>query len=221
MREKCNDVVETLMADGIVCLHDSSPGDPGGEHGNVFRSLWRNRRQTFAIDFQQTRSRNVRTSRRTSSRTTARSSCAHRQCWATVHAQSPVHEKIMASCWVNVETREPRSAGTKPVRAERVQLRLAHRRAHRPMDQTIVSSGHGMGWIDMGGIMMRATTPNFLFLQDVLQRTLDTIAPAFARRNGRPSRQSPDAIRWLEQGVDLVDGALGSGYAQQWTRRSA
>src|SRR5207344_643051 len=54
-------------------------------------------------------------------------------------------------------------------------------------------------------------------LQDVTQRTLDNIAPAFALKNGptvTPVGATPNA--GLGQGVFTVDADLGSGYAQQW-----
>jgi len=46
-------------------------------------------------------------------------------------------------------------------------------------DKTIVSSGYGRVWIEMAGITTPFTTPTFPFLQDVTQRTLDNITPAF------------------------------------------
>src|SRR5262249_30828622 len=61
------------------------------------------------------------------------------------------------------------------------------------------------------------TTPTFPFLQTVTQRALDTINPAFVLQRG-PSVAplAPTPTAGLGQGVFAVDGALGSGYVQQW-----
>ncbi len=88
---------------------------------------------------------------------------------------------------------------------------------YRATDKTIVSSGYGLVWIEMGGITTPFTTPTFPFLQTVSQRALDTISPAFVLRNG-PSIAplAPTATAGLGQGVFAVDRTLGSGYVQQW-----
>src|SRR6185436_68893 len=80
-----------------------------------------------------------------------------------------------------------------------------------------LSSGYAKVWIEMAGITTPFTTPNFPFLQDVTERTLDNIEPAFVLRNGpsvTPVGATPNA--GLGQGVFAVDANLGSGYAQQW-----
>ncbi|HEV8319698.1 MAG TPA: carboxypeptidase-like regulatory domain-containing protein, partial [Vicinamibacterales bacterium] len=84
-------------------------------------------------------------------------------------------------------------------------------------DNTIVSSGFGLVWIEMAGITTPFTTPTFPFLQTVSQRALDTISPAFVLHNGpsvAPISSTPMA--GLGQGVFAVDSTLGSGYVQQW-----
>ena len=88
---------------------------------------------------------------------------------------------------------------------------------YRITDTTILSSGYGLVWIEMAGITTPFTTPTFPFLQEVTQRTLDNIAPAFLLSRGptvTPIAATPAA--GLGQGVFAVDGNLGSGYAQQW-----
>jgi hypothetical protein len=88
---------------------------------------------------------------------------------------------------------------------------------YRLTDRTIVSSGYAKVWIEMAGVTTPFTTPNFPFLQDVSQRTLDNIAPAFVLKNGptvTPVGATPNA--GVGQGVFTVDRDLGSGFAQQW-----
>jgi hypothetical protein len=88
---------------------------------------------------------------------------------------------------------------------------------YRLTDNTIVSAGYGLVWIEMAGITTPFTTPTFPFLQTVSQRALDTVSPAFALQNG-PSVASiaPTPAAGLGQGVFAVDNTLGSGYVQQW-----
>ena len=67
------------------------------------------------------------------------------------------------------------------------------------------------------GITTPFTTPTFPFLQDVTQRTLDNISPAFVLANGPTvTPVAPTPTAGLGQGVFAVNGTLGSGYAQQW-----
>ena len=89
--------------------------------------------------------------------------------------------------------------------------------AYRLTDETLVSTGYGMVWIEMAGITTPFTTPSFPFLQTVTQRALDTVNPAFLLRTG-PSVAPLDATptAGLGQGVFGVDETLGSGYVQQW-----
>ena len=89
--------------------------------------------------------------------------------------------------------------------------------AYRATDETLVSSGFSLVWIEMAGITTPFTTPAFPFLQTFALRALDTITPAFALRDGpnvMPIAPTPTA--GLGQGVFSVDGTLGSGYVQQW-----
>jgi hypothetical protein len=89
--------------------------------------------------------------------------------------------------------------------------------AYRLNDETLVSTGYGLVWIEMAGITTPFTTPTFPFLQTVSQRPLSNVTPAFVLQNG-PSVTplDPTPTAGLGQGVFAVDGTLGSGYVQQW-----
>jgi Carboxypeptidase regulatory-like domain len=87
----------------------------------------------------------------------------------------------------------------------------------RVTDETVVSTGYGLIWIEMAGITTPFTTPSFPFLQTTTQRTLDSVNPAFVLATGpsvAPIGLTPNA--GLGQGVFAVDRSVGSGYAQQW-----
>jgi hypothetical protein len=88
---------------------------------------------------------------------------------------------------------------------------------YRLKDNTILSAGYGLIWIEMAGITTPFTTPTFPFLQTVSERALDSVSPAFVLQNG-PSVApiAPTPAAGLGQGVFAVDRTLGSGYAQQW-----
>jgi hypothetical protein len=84
-------------------------------------------------------------------------------------------------------------------------------------DQTVVSAGFALVFIEQAGITTPFTTPVFPFLQTVSQRTLDNIKPAFTLAQGPsvvPIGLTPNA--GLGQGVFGVTQDLGSGYVQQW-----
>jgi hypothetical protein len=118
----------------------------------------------------------------------------------------------------NLETQLLEYPGTRPVRPlkkNNVGPRLGV--VYRLTDETILSSGYGLVWIEMAGITTPFTTPTFPFLQTVSERALDTISPAFVLRDGptvAPIAPTPTA--GLGQGVFAVDNTLGSGYVQQW-----
>jgi hypothetical protein len=118
----------------------------------------------------------------------------------------------------NLQTKQLDYPGTKPVRPlKKNNFGPRFGAVYRVTDKTIVSSGYGLVWIEMAGITTPFTTPTFPFLQDVSQRTLDNIAPAFVLANGptiTPVGLTPTA--GLGQGVFAVNSTLGSGYAQQW-----
>jgi hypothetical protein len=84
-------------------------------------------------------------------------------------------------------------------------------------DATVASAGYALVWIEMAGITTPFTTPSFPFLQTVSERAVDTIAPAFALRDGPTiAPLTPTPTAGLGQGVFAVDGGLGSGFVQQW-----
>jgi Carboxypeptidase regulatory-like domain len=83
--------------------------------------------------------------------------------------------------------------------------------------QTVVRSGFGIVFIDQSGITTPFTTPQFPFIQNVQQRTGDSVNAAFALSHGpsvAPIPFTPDA--GLGQSVYTVNRSAGSGYVQQW-----
>ena len=83
--------------------------------------------------------------------------------------------------------------------------------------QTVVRAGFGIVFIDQSGITTPFTTPQFPFIQNVAQKTPDSVNAAFALSKGpsvAPIPLTPDA--GLGQSVYTVNRQLGSGYVQQW-----
>jgi hypothetical protein len=83
--------------------------------------------------------------------------------------------------------------------------------------KTVVRCGYGIVFIDQSGITTPFTTPQFPFIQNVQQRTLDSVNAAFVLSHGptvAPIPITPDA--GLGQSVYTVDRSAGSGYSQQW-----
>jgi outer membrane receptor protein involved in Fe transport len=118
----------------------------------------------------------------------------------------------------NLDTKRLEYPGIKPVRQlkkDNFGPRLGM--VYRLTDDTVVSAGYGLVWIEMAGITTPFTTPTFPFVQTVSQRALDPISPAFVLREGptvAPIEPTPSA--GLGQGVFAVNRTLGSGYVQQW-----
>ena len=82
---------------------------------------------------------------------------------------------------------------------------------------TVVRSGFGIVFIDQSGITTPFTTPQFPFIQNVQQKTQDSVNSAFALSNGpsvAPIPFTPDA--GLGQSVYTANRTAGSGYVQQW-----
>lgn len=82
---------------------------------------------------------------------------------------------------------------------------------------TVIRSGFGIVFIDQSGITTPFTTPQFPFIQNVAQKTQDSINSAFALSSGpsvAPIPHTPDA--GLGQSVYTANRTLGSGYVQQW-----
>jgi len=83
--------------------------------------------------------------------------------------------------------------------------------------KTVVRSGFGIVFFDQSGITTPFTTPQFPFIQNIAQKTQDTVNAAFTLSSGptvASIAQTADA--GLGQSVYTTNRALGSGYAQQW-----
>jgi len=83
--------------------------------------------------------------------------------------------------------------------------------------KTVVRSGYGIVFIDQSGITTPFTTPQFPFIQNVQQKTQDSVVKAFQLSSGptvAPIPFTPDA--GLGQSVYTVKRTAGSGYSQQW-----
>jgi hypothetical protein len=193
------------------------PGVPNT--GNSFASFLLGQVQTFAIDLQQLEIRErarfqeyfVQDDWKVSDRLTINPGLRYT-------LNFPSTEINGQTAVFNLDTRQLDYPGTDPVRPlDKNNFGPRFGAVYRATGKTIVSSGYGLAWIEMAGITTPFTTPTFPFLQDVSQRTLDNIAPAFVLANGptvAPVGRTPTA--GLGQGVFTVDRSLGSGYAQQW-----
>ena len=83
--------------------------------------------------------------------------------------------------------------------------------------KTVVRTGFGIVFIDQSGITTPFTAPQFPFIQNVQQKTQDSVNAAFALEHGptvAPIPFTPDA--GLGQSVYTVKRQAGSGYVEQW-----
>jgi hypothetical protein len=83
--------------------------------------------------------------------------------------------------------------------------------------KTVIRLGFGIVFIDQSGITTPFTTPQFPFIQNVQQKTQDSVNAAFKLSNGpsvAPIPFTPDA--GLGQSVYTAKRTAGSGYVQQW-----
>jgi hypothetical protein len=83
--------------------------------------------------------------------------------------------------------------------------------------KTVIRSGFGIVFIDQSGITTPFTTPQFPFIQNVQQKTQDSVNEALALSSGptvSPIPLTPNA--GLGQSVYTVNRTAGSGYVQQW-----
>ena len=83
--------------------------------------------------------------------------------------------------------------------------------------KTVIRSGFGIVFIDQSGITTPFTTPQFPFIQNVQQKTQDSVNAAFALAAGptvAPIPFTPNA--GLGQSVYTVNRNAGSGYVEQW-----
>ncbi|HEY0796950.1 MAG TPA: carboxypeptidase regulatory-like domain-containing protein, partial [Acidisarcina sp.] len=82
---------------------------------------------------------------------------------------------------------------------------------------TVVRSGFGIVFIDQSGITTPFTTPQYPFIQNVQQKTQDSLRPAFLLSKGpfvAPIPLTPTA--GLGQSVYTTRRTAGSGYVEQW-----
>jgi hypothetical protein len=89
--------------------------------------------------------------------------------------------------------------------------------AYMVTPKTVVRSGFGIVFIDQSGITTPFTTPQFPFIQNVQQKTQDSVNEAFTLSSGptvAPIPLTPDA--GLGQSVYTVNRTAGSGYVEQW-----
>jgi hypothetical protein len=83
--------------------------------------------------------------------------------------------------------------------------------------KTVVRSGFGIVFIDQSGITTPFTTPQFPFIQNVQQRTQDSLRAGLILSQGptvAPIPLTPDA--GLGQSVYTAKRTAGSGYVEQW-----
>jgi hypothetical protein len=83
--------------------------------------------------------------------------------------------------------------------------------------KTVVRSGFGIVFIDQSGITTPFTVPQFPFIQNVAQKTGDSVNAAFALSSGPTvSSITKNGDAGLGQSVYSADRSAGSGYSQQW-----
>jgi hypothetical protein len=83
--------------------------------------------------------------------------------------------------------------------------------------KTVVRSGFGIVFFDQSGITTPFTTPQFPFIQNVQQKTLDSINAAFTLSAGPSVAPIPLTVNaGLGQSVYTANRTAGSGYVQQW-----
>jgi hypothetical protein len=83
--------------------------------------------------------------------------------------------------------------------------------------KTVVRSGFGFVFIDQSGITTPFTTPQFPFIQNVQQKTQDSVNAAFKLSSGptvKPIALTANA--GLGQSVYTANRKAGSGYVEQW-----
>ncbi len=89
--------------------------------------------------------------------------------------------------------------------------------AYNANSKTVIRSGFGIVFIDQSGITTPFTTPQYPFIQNVQQPTLDNYNAAFTLAAGptvAPISLTPNA--GLGQSVYTARRSAGSGYVEQW-----
>lgn len=107
------------------------------------------------------------------------------------------------------------SRSARELHADNVAPRIGF--AYMLTPRTVVRSGFGIVFIDQSGITTPFTTPQFPFIQNVQQKTQDSVNAAFTLSSGpsvAPIPLTPDA--GLGQSVYTAHRSAGSGYSQQW-----
>jgi hypothetical protein len=83
--------------------------------------------------------------------------------------------------------------------------------------KTVIWAGYGIVFIDQSGITTPFTTPQFPFIQNVQQKTQDSVNAAFKLSSGPSVAPIPfTADAGLGQSVYTAKKTAGSGYVQQW-----
>ena len=83
--------------------------------------------------------------------------------------------------------------------------------------KTVLRSGYGIVFIDQSGITTPFTIPQFPFIQNVQQKTGDSINAAFALTSGPTvAAITRNGDAGLGQSVYTAERKAGSGYSQQW-----
>lgn len=199
----------------------SQPGVAGT--GNAFASFLLGQVDTFSIDLQQSKIRPrdfiEEYFAQDDWRVTPRLTLNLGARWTLHH---PSVEKNNQGAVFNLQTQQldylgvdgnPRSA--RELHYDNVAPRLGFTYELTP--KTVVRSGFGIVFIDQSGITTPFTTPQFPFIQNVAQRSLDSVNAAFTLSSGptvSPIALTPNA--GLGQSVYSSQRALGSGYVQQW-----
>ncbi len=103
----------------------------------------------------------------------------------------------------------------RPTRYDNVAPRLGLTYLLTP--RTVVRSGFGIVFIDQSGITTPFTVPQFPYIQNVQQKTQDSINAAFKLSNGPTVNPIPlTRNAGLGQSVYTVDRQANAGYVEQW-----
>jgi hypothetical protein len=88
---------------------------------------------------------------------------------------------------------------------------------YRVTPATVLRAGFGIVFIDQSGITTPFTLPQFPFIQNVQQKTQDSVNAAFKLSSGPSVAPIPlTADAGLGQSVYTANKTAGSGYSQQW-----
>jgi hypothetical protein len=83
--------------------------------------------------------------------------------------------------------------------------------------RTVLRAGYGIVFIDQSGITTPFTVPQFPYIQNVQQKTQDSINAAFTLSSGPTVAAIPlTPSAGLGQSVYTANRTAGSGYSQQW-----